>query len=265
VVRGHGSGIAGIIASPNVEGIQGVTPGAKIWPMKVCGQMNLDGRLIWACTAPTVVDAICQVSAAPAATRPHVINLSLGSLIPDYIVRRAIQDANAAGVLVVAAAGNSGDSILPAPPNPIEALGIPRNTRMYPAAFAENGNAPSSEGPITGLISVTASNQQDKRFDYATHNSAVTLAAPGENVTTLNSVTNQPQEVDGTSYATAYVSGAAAMWVAAYKRKFPVQPPLPTPNVIKQRLQSSTNGSVNGCTDCGLGIINIPEVIRNVP
>ena len=106
----------------------------------------------------------------------NVLNLSLGSSADSAVLDSVIQQAEAAGVLIFAAAGNQ-----------------PVSTPTYPAA-------------ITGVNAVTA--VQDGQFaSYANDGSFIDMALPGSGVMFLGS---QAYGMQGTSVSTAYATGVAA-------------------------------------------------------
>ena len=111
----------------------------------------------------------------------RVINTSLGSVEDDLTVASAAQYAAANGVLVVAAAGNDGSSTL-----------------QYPAA-------------LSGVLSVSASDQSDRLYSFS--NTGAAVAAPGENVTT--GIGETYVSFLGTSSAAPVVSGIAALAFSA--------------------------------------------------
>jgi subtilisin family serine protease len=276
LLNGHGTGVAGIIAGASGDKYSiGVAPSVKIWPVKVCGQSDFgDQKDVWNCPTPSVVRAICEVTnVEKPESRPQIINLSLAGLVPDIFIRRAIQDANANRILVVSAAGNCGS---PNSSNPLERPEKPcsksttiYNHPMYPAAFASNElpdfRVDALQGTVTGLISVASANDSDHRYPYSTNNAAVTLSAPGQSITTYpNDSKFGFQVTDGTSFASAYVTGAAAMYLAEFQRKHPQQN-TPSPAEIKQSLMQGIVDKVKECSTCGSGILNIPKVIQSVP
>ena len=106
----------------------------------------------------------------------NVLNLSLGSSGSSPVLESVIQQAEASGVLVFAAAGNE-----------------PVNTPTYPAA-------------ISGVNAVTAV-QQGQLAPYANYGSFIDMALPGTSVIYLGS---QAWVEQGTSVSTAYASGVAA-------------------------------------------------------
>ncbi len=175
--QGHGTHVAGTIAQStnNGIGVTGVAFGARLMPVKV---LNEDG---WGTTAD-VADGIRWAADHGA----HVINLSLGGPRNSRILQSAVDHALKMGVVVVAAAGNSGSSV------------------GYP-------------GASEGVIGVSATNPDDKLAPFSSRGKGVDIAAPGVKVvqqTICEKGRNNCQIFpgwNGTSMASPHVAGAAAM------------------------------------------------------
>lgn len=178
-LNGHGTFVAGTIAAEdNGSGTTGVAPGVRILPVRV---LDASGSGSYA----TMVNGIRYATAQGA----RVINLSLGGTLPSPALQAAIAAAEAAGVVVVMAAGNSG--------GPVPA---------YPAAYAGQWGlavgAVDAGGSLTGFSNRAGS----AAIDY--------LTAPGVDVTsTLPG--DRTSSWRGTSMATAHVAGAAALLLSA--------------------------------------------------
>lgn len=107
--HGHGTHVTGIIAAMtnNHEGIAGVMWESTIVPLKV-----FDRGLA---SSWNVAQAILYASGLyPFEEKEavHIINLSLGSPVDSEALRQAVEEAHKAGVLMVAASGNSNSSVL---------------------------------------------------------------------------------------------------------------------------------------------------------
>jgi subtilisin family serine protease len=178
---GHGTHVAGIIAAGCAKsvGFAGVAPYARIMVVKA-----LDGH------ADGNLDAVAAGIRYAVAHRARIINLSLSGPAPDGELAAAIDEARAAGVLVVAAAGNTGtdDDLVP----------------VYPAALVAPNLLTATATDWRGALGV------DANYGRAT----VDLSAPG--VAILSTARGGGYEVrSGSSMAAAYVSGALAVLAGA--------------------------------------------------
>ncbi len=175
--QGHGTHVAGTIAQStnNNLGVTGVAFGARLMPVKV---LNEEG---WGTTAD-VADGIRWAADNGA----HVINLSLGGPRNSQILQSAVDHALKMGVVVVAAAGNSGSSV------------------GYP-------------GASEGVIGVSATNPDDKLAPFSSRGKGVDIAAPGVKVVQQTICEKGRNNCliypgwNGTSMASPHVAGAAAV------------------------------------------------------
>ncbi|MEP6985769.1 MAG: S8 family serine peptidase, partial [Chloroflexota bacterium] len=170
---GHGCGVAGIIAANpnNGIGIAGVAPNAMIMPLRVLDSL---GNGSYSDVSAAIVYAVDHGA--------KIINLSVGGPVPDTVLEQAVDYAAAHNVLVVAAAGNTGGSVL------------------YPAAY------PS-------VIAVASVDPNLQLSSFSSRGPEVDLLAPGLNILTTNrngSYTN----MSGTSFAAPQVAGIAALELA---------------------------------------------------
>ncbi|MDB1089719.1 type VII secretion-associated serine protease mycosin [Streptomyces sp. ACA25] len=174
---GHGTKVAGIIAARPHEdtGFVGIAPAATVVPVR---QNDAYGSGTVASLA-LAVDHAVQSGA-------HIINISQDSdepLTDDSALKRAVDEALAADVLVIASTGNDG------------ADGRSRET--YPAAYE-------------GVLAVAASDRNNERAPFSQAGDFVGIAAPG--VDMVSTVPGGGQCVDhGTSFAAPYVTGVAAL------------------------------------------------------
>jgi subtilisin len=170
----HGTHVAGTIAGRgNVGGVLGVAPKATLMPVKV---LDKDG-------AGSLSDIVRGIAWA-ADHGANVINMSLGGPSGSAALERAVKHALSKGVVVVAAAGNSG-------PDP--------DTVGFPAG------AP-------GVIAVAASDSSDGVASFSSRGSAVAFIAPGVQI--LSTVPGGGYaRLSGTSMASPHVAGLAALAV----------------------------------------------------
>ncbi len=177
--NGHGTHVAGIIAAHvnNAAGIAGGAPDVRILPVRV---LDANGGGVASNVAKGIIWAADHGA--------RVINLSLGGGQSPGM-QQAIQYANAKRAVVVAAAGNAGDS---------------GNAPMYPAAYPE-------------AIAVAAVDSNLSHPSFSNTGSYVDVAAPGVGiVSTWGSSPTAYASATGTSMATPYASAAAALIYAAH-------------------------------------------------
>lgn len=176
--NGHGTAVTGIIAAQPIAGraFTGVAPAATILPIK---QSNTD--------QDGTVDGVTQGIRAAVAGGATIINVSLGVLVDDPQLRAAVAEAEAANVLIVAAASNKAQE-----GNPVS----------YPAAYPT-------------VLAVAATAIDDSVASYSTSGDYLDLAAPGDKVAVPASLGGY-LTVSGTSFAAPYVSGVAALVRSAH-------------------------------------------------
>lgn len=197
---GHGTAVAGQIAARPVDGsgVVGVAPEATILPVRV--YYADDDQAREAGVAPDATRIAAGIDAAVAGGA-RVVNVSMSTPNDTPVLRDAVQRATAAGALVVASAGNRTTSS--------DETDGPR----YPAAYE-------------GALAVTAVDVDDRPSGDAIHGDHVDVAAPGTNVLTTYHAAGDCMlsgEGTSTSFATAYVSGAAALVAERYPEESPAQ------------------------------------------
>lgn len=177
---GHGTSIAGIIASPanNGKNIAGIAPNVTILPIKCfTKEEGKVGGLI-----------SNLVSGIEFATKngADIINMSWGVRSRSDALEKAINAAREAGCILVAAAGNDGST-------------YNQSSNQYPAS-------------LDNVISVGATNQAGALAYYSQRNSSVDLCAPGSLIYSISSQSNTGLSYgDGTSFAAPIVAAAIAL------------------------------------------------------
>ncbi|TDD31440.1 hypothetical protein E1287_26345 [Actinomadura sp. KC06] len=216
---GHGTWVAGIIAAKRgVTPFTGVAPDAKIIPIKFAGQaQNVDSGL-----AAKGIDAAVRLNA-------DIINVSTQSLGDDPRLRKSVENALAKGIVVVAAAGNID------PKN-----GKPAGL-MYPSAYK-------------GVISVGAVGQDGQVSTFSNQQTPVSVIAPGKDILTTSPDGNYAVAEQGTSFATPFVSGLAALILEAHPNLTAAQ--------VRERIEGTAEG--NKGAGSGYGMINPVEAITAV-
>lgn len=199
--NGHGTAVAGIIAArDNTEYTVGVAPGAPVTGVKVffCEGITLPSY---------IVQGVDWVTAN--AARPAVVNMSIGSLIPLSAVVNAVTRSAASGIFYAVAAGNG---------NPFTGEGLSACTSS-PAIAGYN-----LFGIPNGIVTVAATDSADEEASFSNFGVCVNLWAPGVDVTAPYLVSEGGLvTASGTSLASPYVAGAAALLLS----RFPtLTPPL---------------------------------------
>ncbi|HWG12352.1 MAG TPA: S8 family serine peptidase [Streptosporangiaceae bacterium] len=216
---GHGTSVASIIAAAPVAGVSfaGVAPAADVLSVKIT---NSD----------TFASSVAAQAVRAAVTAgAQVINLSLAT-VSSPALASAVQFAQASNVVVVAAAGND---------NPDGAVGP-----FYPAAYP-------------GVLSVGAVGPDGSLASFSDTRTPVSVTAPGADVTAaypgVFPKAYNPGS-NGTSFATAFVSGAAALVRAAH-------PDLDQAEVVA-RITATANGAAGPGT--GHGLVNPVQAVTAV-
>ena len=170
--EGHGTHVAGTIAAKrDGKGVVGVAPKVRLYAVKV---LDKDGNGNYS-------DVIAGIEWA-VSHGIKVANMSLGADTGSEALKRAVTAANKAGLLIVAAAGNSGGPV------------------GFPASYPET-------------IAVAASDIKDGVADFSSRGPEVDFIAPGVDVKSVNKDGGWV-ELSGTSMATPHVAGLAALAVA---------------------------------------------------
>ena len=173
--HGHGTHVTGTAAAAeDGSGVVGAAPEARIHVYKVCGSGG-------SCFEDDIAAAIEIAWRDP---RVFVISMSLGSPIPlSTTLERALDAAEDAGVLSVAAAGNDGRSV------------------HFPAAY------PSvvSVGAVSSSLEVPPWSSRGSSLELVAHGVSVYSSYLGGSHATLS----------GTSMAVPHVSGTAALLMDA--------------------------------------------------
>lgn len=236
----HGTHVAGTIAQStnNNLGVAGVAYQARLMPLKALNA-NGAGQDDW------VASAIVWAADSGA----KVINLSLGAESPAGILEDAVNYAYGKGVVVVAAAGNSGVGSL-----------------SYPAAYPN-------------VIAVGAVRYDEARSPYSNYGTGLAVMAPGGDLGVDQNNDSYPDGVlqqtfdpnshdpaafgywffQGTSMATPHVSGVAALLMARGVAT--------TPDTVRQVLQASAKdlGSPGWDPQYGYGLVQARSALDWLP
>lgn len=198
--NGHGTQVAGVLGAVGNNG-KGMVGVAWQVQMMACKCLNSAG-------AGSNSDLITCINYA-LANGAKIINASLAGTNSSQAVSNAIMSTRAAGIIFVAAAGNSN------PQTSSTGVNIDLNP-TYPASYN-----------IDNIVSVAYTTQADALGQFSDYGATnVALAAPGDLIysTTCNNDTSYSSSFyvglhiygTGTSYAAPYVAGAGALLMAQY-------------------------------------------------
>lgn len=243
----HGTSVASVVAANSNDGIgiAGVTQNTQLLPIRAMGacggrRSDLLDAIRW---AAGVGDPSIMENLYPA----DIINLSLG--VDDECTlsdQRAINDAIAAGSIVVAAVGNGS-----------------RNTDVNPTSPSQCEN----------VVGVLATEQNGDRTSYSSYGQYVDIAAPGgleannpfgilvaSNGGVMAPSTEQTyRQVTGTSIAAPHISGVLALMQAS-------NPSLSNHELTgllysSSRPHHSIEGTTCDSTTCGWGLVNAKQAV----
>lgn len=210
----HGTYVAGVIASEiNGIGTVGIAPKAKIIPIKC-----FNGKT-------TGVEYIVSAIGKAIELDVDIINMSFGTKSHSDSLKEAIEAADKAGIITIAAVGNLNDS-----------------TVHYPAAY----------DCVIGVGNI----DQDKNAGNGTQfNDTVYVTAPGTKVySTSPSGDGYYAKVSGTSFACPAVAGACALALS-------INPALSRQQFQTALKNTSIDyGAAGYDTTYGYGILNIQNL-----
>ncbi|MGW6197320.1 type VII secretion-associated serine protease mycosin [Kribbella sp. NPDC055110] len=222
----HGTAVASIIAARPVSGIgfRGIAPGARILPIRV-SERDASEQQGDAVDATVFAGAIRYAVDAGAS----VINISLSMYADQKPVREAVRYAQRHDALIVAAAGNAHAQ---QGPDPV----------TYPAAYP-------------GVLGVGAMTIDGSRLPSSQVGPYVDISAPGGGVLAATRVRGH-RYYDGTSFASAFVSGTAALVRSADPRL--------SAAAVANRLIATATPASGPADQYGGGVVNPYRAVQDV-
>ncbi|MEG6591325.1 S8 family serine peptidase [Paenibacillus barengoltzii] len=209
--QGHGTHIAGTISAiNNGTGVVGVAPNADVFAVKVVDSSGTG-----------YTSSVIQGIEWAIQNNINIINMSFVSSQYSEMLHDAIKKARAAGIIIVAAAGN---------------IGLGENSILYPAAYPE-------------VVAVGAVDQSYHRLDFSSTGNELDLVAPGFGITSTTFDGGYGLS-SGTSTAAAHVTGAAALLWAHH-------PSWTADEVLSKLYESAT--PLGNVVEYGKGLINIAK------
>ena len=235
---GHGTHMAGLLAalSNNKEGIAGISNRIKILPLKVYAgneksstdnpdDVNQSGK------RETISGRVIKAIDFAIEKKADILHFSMGwpRVHNTPAVEAAFSKAHAAGLIVVAAAGNDG-----------------HDAQIYPCAYRN-------------VICVGALNIDGTLADFSNYGGHVDLLAPGQEILstwplTMTSHVFGPKGYEiksGTSQAAPFVSGAAAILRGLY------------PNESAEKIRARLLTTATRLTEkVNFGLLNIEKAVQ---
>ena len=219
---GHGTHVGGIVAAVtnNNKGVAGGCPACQLMNGKVLDDSG-SGAYSWIASGITWA----------ADNNAKVINMSLGGPLPSRTLEKAVNYAWNHGVVVVAAAGNSGD-----------------RTKTYPGSYRN-------------VIAVAATNNTDQKASFSSYGAKwVDVAAPGQDI--FSTFPNHAYSINkslnydfasGTSMATPMTSAVAALiWSTPYGS---------SASSVRSRLESTADKITGTGTYWSAGRVNAANAV----
>ncbi|MDH5360942.1 MAG: S8 family serine peptidase [Gammaproteobacteria bacterium] len=240
----HGTHVAGTIAAlDNNQGIVGVAYNSKIMPLRVLGKYGgTDADII---QAMRFAAGLSNSSLTLPAIKADVINMSLGGPGYSSAVQATVNEVYAAGVIIIAAAGNESSS-----------------ATSYPAGY-------------TGVVSVSAVDQNNILAPYSNYGTRIDVAAPGGNTSADADGDGNPDGVlstvaddsgagivdtyvyyQGTSMAAPHVAAVVALMKEANPAMTPLNFDTWLPSIVDDL------GTVGKDTLYGYGLINAAKALN---
>lgn len=220
--NGHGTHVAGSAAAvDNTIGVIGAAPTTSLYAIKV-----LDRR-----GSGFLSDVIEGLDWA-VANGMQIINMSLGTSSNIQSFHDAVKRVQAAGIVQVAAAGNSGGSV------------------GFPAAYPE-------------VIAVSATDATDTITSWSSRGPEVDLAAPGASIFSTYKGDSY-KTLSGTSMASPHVAGTAALVLAVPSRCDANLDGGCSPAEVQQRLEATAEdlGAAGRDNLYGAGLVDAEAAVR---
>jgi hypothetical protein len=233
---GHGTATASMMVArdgvrvpdgPRQIDLGGITPRSSVVPIRVTDSVVILGwQRRLAEAIEHAVDAGCRV-----------ISMSLGG-IGGSRLDRAIEYAESKGTILIAAAGNK--------------VGFVTAPATHPL-----------------VVACAATDVNDRPWSGSSHGPAVSISAPGHQVWVAD-WSDQHIAIgrtgSGTSYATAIVASAAALWCGRYATDLAARAPSTVPGLFRTALARSAQKLASlPETEYGAGLLDVTKLLETPP
>jgi serine protease len=244
----HGTHVAAIAAAAGDDayGVTGVAPGCRLMMLRALGRggglvSDVSDAILFAAGlyAPPGRDALAEPL--------PVLNLSFGMDADTFELQDACQRASEAGVLLVAATGNSGTGNVLAPARYPFVLAVGAvNGRAEPTGY-------TNYGPEVDLVAPGGRGNADAAHDGWPDGILSCLADD-----TLPDRPASHGYLSGTSQAAPHVAGAAALLLS-------IDPTLGVADLTSLLTGSAVDGGAGGRDDVyGFGVLQLHEAVRDL-
>lgn len=213
--NGHGTAVAGILSSiKNDSGLLGVAPNIDLYSVKILDK-NGDGKY------SNIIDGLQWAID----NKINIVTMCFGGIKYSKILQEAINEAYSNNILIIAAAGNNGDT--------------------------ENVDFPAR---YKNVISVGAVDKDNAIASFSNRGKQLDLVAPGVSIETLG-LGNTSQITSGTSFAVPHVAGVAAELLSAKKT---------LSNSQMRKLLLGTAVSLGNKNTYGYGLVDADKALKNI-
>jgi subtilisin family serine protease len=194
--RSHGTHVAGIVAARGKPptGLRGVAPGVNLRAYRVFAKGEGSASSF----------AIAKAIDVAVADKCDLINMSLGSGMPDPVLKAAVDDARAAGSVCIVASGNDDRSPVSFPAREGNAIAV--------SALGRKGTFPASAAAVDEVGAPYGTDKANFVANFSNVGPEIDLIGPGVGI--MSTVPGSYAEISGTSMACPAVTGAAARIIA---------------------------------------------------
>ena len=217
--NGHGTAVAGIICARKSEDrICGMAANVELYSAKILDEQN---------EAP--VERVVKAIQWAIEKKVNIIHMSFATTEYSPELKKAVEDARQAGILLIAPAGNAGSA------------DEDESSVMYPAAW-------------DSVISVGSTDDMNEKSAFSPTGEGLDIMAPGEKILSTGAFGGIIVE-EGTSLAAAQVTGAASVLWGLHRDK--------GADFIRKLLVQSANQTLGDKENFGEGLLDYEQAKNN--
>ncbi len=207
--NGHGTHVAGTVAArDNTSDVVGVAPGAPLYGVKVLG---CSGSGSWS----GVIKGVDYVTGHDSGTNKKVANMSLGGGA-SQAVDDAVRNSANSGTFYALAAGNDG------------------------ADACNSSPARAGAGTNNGIMTVAATDKEDKETSWSNYGSCVDIWAPGASILSTKRG-GGTTTMSGTSMASPHGAGGGGLYLSSNTSA--------SPSTVEAAVKSAATTTANKSKD----------------